>query len=286
MTYRLLNEIEFEAPEITGISTGTKIDELFYTIKFKNEKITKQPLGGIPNLSIINIVGLPDTGKSLFAEQFAIYQAYKKNKILYITVESPAIFLYNSMKVKAEYLNIPFNEISKNIVVIDASSNTELREESKLLLDTMSAAIKENNTHITIIDSITGLYEHKEIMARQIVRIFFNFLKKWKQTGIFISQKRSGQQETSAEAAGGLAVAHIVDGTIVMDKKLIETRWDSQLYNMPIGSVFRTLRVDGCRLTGHDSRTWVYEITEGGTINILYPLEEVINKKYNVYGSN
>lgn len=286
MTYKLLNQIEFESPQIMGISTGTKIDELFYTIVYKNEKIIKQPLGGLPNLSIINIVGVPDTGKSLFAEQFAIYQALKDNKVLYVTVESPAIFLYNSMKIKAEYLNIPFNEVSKNIVVIDASSNTELREESKLLIDTMSAAIKENNTSITIIDSITGLYEHKEIMARQIVRIFFNFLKKFNQTGIFISQKRSSQQETSAEAAGGLAVAHIVDGTIVMDKKLIETRWDSQLYNMPIGSVLRTLRIDGCRLTGHDSRTWVYEITEGGTIKILYPLEEIINKKYNTYGSN
>lgn len=286
MTYKLLNQIEFEAPQIKGISTGTKIDELFYTIVYKNEKIIKQSLGGLPNLSIINIVGVPDTGKSLFAEQFAIYQALKDNKVLYVTVESPAIFLYNSMKIKAEYLNIPFNEVSKNIVVIDASSNTELREESKLLIDTMSAAIKENNTSITIIDSITGLYEHKEIMARQIVRIFFNFLKKFNQTGIFISQKRSSQQETSAEAAGGLAVAHIVDGTIVMDKKLIETRWDSQLYNMPIGSVLRTLRIDGCRLTGHDSRTWVYEITEGGTIKILYPLEEIINKKYNTYGSN
>ena len=286
MKYKLLSEIKYEATNIYGIATGTKIDELFYIIEQKNGNIIKKSLGGIPNLSVINIVGVPDTGKSLLAEQFAIFQANKNNRILYVTVESPACFLYNSMKLKSEYLNINFKDISKNIVVIDASENSELREEPKILMETMDSAIKNNNTNITIIDSITGLYEHKEIMARQIVRIFFNFLKKWKQTGIFISQKRSSQQETSAEAAGGLAVAHIVDGTIVMDKKLIETYWDSKLYNMQIGNVLRTLRIDGCRLTGHDSRTWVYEITDGGTINIVSPLEQFLNKKYNDYGSN
>ena len=146
-------------------------------------------------------------------------------------------------------------------------------------MDTMAYAIKEKKTTNTIIDSITGLYEHKEVMARQIVRQFFNFLKKFRQTGIFVSQKRSAQASETAEAAGGLAVAHIVDGTIVLDKKLIESRWDVSLYGLPIGSVLRTIRIDGCRLTGHDSQTWVFEITEFGTIDIIAPLNEYIKSR-------
>lgn len=278
MSYTVLSELKSQAPRIFGVATGTRLDELFHIIEIKNGKIERKPLGGIPYLSIINIVGVPDTGKSLFAEEFALYQSTQGSRVLFVTVESPAVFLYNSMKVKAEYLQLPFTKIAKNIVVVDASENVQLREEPRMLMDTMASAIKDKQTSIAIIDSITGLYEHKEIMARQIVRQFFNFLKKWKQTGILVSQKRSSQQETSAEAAGGLAVAHIVDGTIVMDKKLIETRWDSQLYQLPIGSVLRTLRIDGCRLTGHDSRTWVYEITPGGTIDIKLPLEEFLKK--------
>ncbi|HDI53123.1 MAG TPA: KaiC domain-containing protein, partial [Candidatus Bathyarchaeota archaeon] len=130
-----------------------------------------------------------------------------------------------------------------------------------------------------VIDSITGLYEHREVMARQIVRMFFNFLKRWRQTGIFISQKRSAQASDTAEAAGGLAVAHIVDGSIVLDKVLIDNAWKSKLYGLPIGSVLRTIRIDGCRLTGHDTRTWVFEITEAGTIKIISPLSEFIERR-------
>ena len=274
-----LGELEPKAVKLFGISTGTKLDEMFWKVERKGDGFIKKPLGGIPFLSVINITGLPDSGKSVLAEQFAVVQASRDYKILFVTVESPANFLYTSMKAKAEYLGLDFSKILKNVIVIDASMNDEFRENPKALMDTMAYVIREKHTNNVIIDSITGLYEHKEVMARQIVRTFFNFLKKWKQTGIFISQKRSAQIAESAEAAGGLAVAHIVDGTIVLDKKLITTRWDSNMYRMPVGSVLRTIRIDGCRLTGHDSRTWIFEITPGGTINIISPLEEYISKR-------
>lgn len=277
--YYELSELKEKAPKLFGIPTGTKLDEMFWKAEIEGDKPVKKPLGGIPHLSIINLTGVPDSGKSLLAEQFALYQANEGYKVLFITVESPANFLYTSLKAKSAYLGMDFDRVSKNIVVIDASENPELREDPRALMDTMAYAIREKKTTNVIIDSITGLYEHKEMMARQIVRQFFNFLKKWKQTALFVSQKRSAQGAETAEAAGGLAVAHIVDGSIVMDKKLIETRWDITTFKLPLGSVLRTIRIDGCRLTGHDTRTWVFEITEGGTINIISPLEEFIRRK-------
>ena len=277
--YYELSELKERAPKLFGIPTGTKLDEMFWKVEIEGDKPVKKPLGGIPHLSIINLTGVPDSGKSLLAEQFALYQANEGYKVLFITVESPANFLYTSLKAKSAYLGMDFDRISKNIVVIDASENPELREDPRALMDTMAYAIREKKTTNVIIDSITGLYEHKEMMARQIVRQFFNFLKKWKQTALFVSQKRSAQGAETAEAAGGLAVAHIVDGSIVMDKKLIETRWDITTFKLPLGSVLSTIRIDGCRLTGHDTRTWVFEITEGGTINIISPLEEFIRRK-------
>jgi len=277
--YYELKELETKAPKLFGIPTGTKLDEMFYRIDKEGDKYVKKPLGGIPHLSILNLTGVPDSGKSVLAEQFAITQANSGYKVLFVTVESPAHFLYMALKQKSEALNANFSKVEENIVIVDASENEELRENPKALLDTMAYAIKEKKTTNTIIDSITGLYEHKEVMARQIVRQFFNFLKKFRQTGIFVSQKRSAQASETAEAAGGLAVAHIVDGTIVLDKKLIESRWDVSLYGLPLGSVLRTIRIDGCRLTGHDSQTWVFEITELGTINIIAPLSEYIKMK-------
>jgi KaiC domain protein len=277
--YFELSDLKTEAPDLFGIPTGTKLDSMFFKIeKDSDGRYAKKPLGGIPHLSVMNLTGVPDSGKSVLAEQFAVHQADKGYKVLFITVESPASFLYSALKQKSEALNADFSKVERNIVVIDASQDEELRENPKALMDTMAYAIKERKTSITIIDSITGLYEHKEVMARQIVRQFFNFLKKFRQTGLFVSQKRSTQASESAEAAGGLAVAHIVDGTIVLDKKLIESKWDVNLYNLPLGSVLRTIRIDGCRLTAHDSDTWVFEITELGTIKIISPLKEYIGK--------
>ena len=277
--YYELGELESKAPKLFGIPTGTKLDEMFFKIEQEDGKFVKKPLGGIPYLAVLNLTGVPDTGKSVLAEQFAVTQANLGYKVLFVTVESPANFLYTALKHKAQALGADFEKVEKNVVVIDASENDELRENPKALIDTMAYAIKEKKVTNTIIDSITGLYEHKEVLARQIVRQFFNFLKKFRQTAILVSQKRSAQASESAEAAGGLAVAHIVDGTIVLDKKLIETRWDVNLYGLPLGSVIRTIRIDGCRLCGHDSRTWVFEITELGTINIICPLSEFIKRR-------
>lgn len=276
--YYSLKELKNNAPKLFGVKTNTKLDDMFYTIVEENNSFVKKPLNGLPYLSVINITGIPDTGKSLFGEQFALIQASLGYKVLFVTVESPAEFLYTSFKMKSKFLNLDFDKIEENIFVIDVSKNDLFRENHKYLLETMEFVIKEKKTTITVIDSITGLYEHKEVMARQIVRLFYNFLKKYKQTAILISQKRSSQSSDSAEAAGGLAVAHIVDGTLVFDKKVIENKWDSNLYNLPLGSVLRTLRIDGCRLTGHDTKTYVFEITEAGTINILMPLEDFVKK--------
>jgi KaiC domain protein len=276
--YHELGDLAKEAPKLFGIPTGTKLDEMFFKIEEEDGALVKKPLGGLPYLSVFNISGIPDTGKSLFAEQFAAYQASKGYKVLFVTVESPANFLYSAIKEKCKALGLDFDEVEKNIVVIDASEEEELRENPKALMETMAYAIKEKKITNVIIDSITGLYEHKEVMARQIVRQFFNFLKKWRHTGLFVSQKRSAQASESVEAAGGLAVAHIVDGTIVVDKKLIMSQREASLYKKPIGDVIRLIRIDGCRLSGHDSRTWVFEITELGIVNIIAPLAEYIRR--------
>ncbi len=277
--YYELKDLEGRAPKLFGIPTGTKLDEMFFKVEEEDGKFVKKPLGGIPYLAVMNLTGVPDTGKSLLAEQFAVTQANAGYRVLFVTVESPANFLYTALKQKAQALNADFSKVEENVVVIDASENDELRENPRALMDTMAYAIKEKKVTNTIIDSITGLFEHKEVMARQIVRQFFNFLKKFRQTALLVSQKRSAQASETAEAAGGLAVAHIVDGTIVLDKKIIESRWDVNLYGLPLGSVLRTIRIDGCRLCGHDSRTWVFEITEIGTIEIISPLSEYIKRK-------
>lgn len=274
-----LGQLKDRAPELFGIPTGTGLDRMFYKIEMEKGKPKKVPLGGIPARAVLNLTGVPDTGKSLLVEQFALTQAGAGYRVLYVSTENPAPFLYTSLKSKAEAMGIDFKKAERNIFVIDATADHELRENPRSLMDTMEYAINEKNIKNTVIDSITALYEHREMMARSIVRVFFNFLKTHGQTAMVVSQKRSSQAAESAEAAGGMAVAHIVDGTIVLDKKLLESKWDTSFYGLPPGSVLRTIRIDGCRVAPHDTQTWVFDITNEGLIDINEPLSEFLKKR-------
>ena len=264
-----------KAPEIVGVPTGIEgLDDLFFTVKEKNGKLQQVPLGGIPKYSVFNITGVSDTGKSLLVEQFAVEQARKGSKVAFITVETPANFVIASIKYRALAMGYNFDEFEDNIILIDAASNSRLRENIPDLLATLAYAIKEYKISFTIIDSITGLFENKEMMARSIVRRVFNFMKKWYQTALFVSQKRSGHEELSAEAAGGYAVGHIVDGTMVLAKELIASQYAARMYKAKLGEIVRLFRIDGCRMSGHDTKTHYMEITETGIVRILQPIGE------------
>ncbi len=263
------------APQIYGIPTGVEgLDELFFTVEQNNGKLEKKPLGGIPAYSVFNITGVNDTGKSLMAEQFAVKQASENQKVAFITVESPANFVITSLRSRAYAMGLDFEKFEDNIILIDAASHSVLRENIPDLLTTLAYAIKTYKIKFTVIDSVTGLFENKEMLARGVVRRLFNFMKKWYQTAIFVSQKRSGHEELTAEAAGGYAVGHIVDGTMVLAKEVIDSAFKAKLYKKTVGEIVRLFRIDGCRMAGHDSKVHYLDITESGIVRILNPVSE------------
>lgn len=262
-----------KAPRLQGVPTGVEgLDDLFFVAELVDGKITKKPLGGIPAYSVTNITGVSDTGKSLMVEQYAVMQASRGEGVAFITVESPAPFVTVGLRERAKAMGIDWDSIQDRIVLIDAASHGRLRENLPDLFATLAYAIKTYKVRHTIIDSVTGLYEAKEMMARTIVRQLFNFMKKWYQTALFVSQKRSGHEELTAEAAGGYAVSHIVDCSIVLSKELILTQTQARIYKKQIGDVVRLFRIDGCRMCGHDTRTHFMEITELGLVKIGPPI--------------
>jgi len=271
-----LSEAGRRAPKLFGIPTGIEgLDEMFYTAKEEGERVRRVPLGGIPSLAVVNLTGVSDTGKSLMAEQFSVKQASLGYGVCFVTVESPSPFVAAGLRERARAMGIEWEEIENNVILIDAASNSVLREDVQTLLNTLEYAIEQYGTKSVIIDSVTGLYEAKEVLARSVVRKLFNFMKKRYQTAIFVSQKRSGHEELTAEAAGGYAVSHIVDCSIVLSKELIMSRYAANLYRKPLGSVVRLIRIDGCRMCGHDTRTHIFEITETGLVKIGPALEEL-----------
>lgn len=262
-----------KAPKLYGVPTGVEgLDDLFFTSEVQDGKPVRKSLGGIPAYSVVNITGVSDTGKSLMVEQYAIKQASRGEAVAFITVEAPAHFVVTGLRERAKAMGIEFEGVENNIILIDAASHGRLRDNIPDLLATLAHVIKTYKVRHTIIDSVTGLYEAREMQARVVVRQLFNFMKKWYQTALFVSQKRSGHEELTAEAAGGYAISHIVDCSMVLFKDLILTPSQAKLYKKPIGEIVRLFRIDGCRLCGHDTRTHFMEITELGLVKIGPPI--------------
>ncbi len=275
-----LAEAAEKAPKLEGVPTGIEgLDDLFFFATLKRGKPVKQLLGGIPRYGVFNITGIADTGKSLMVEQYAVHQAGRGERVAFLTVESPAAFVAAGMKARAQAMGVPEEAVDENIVLIDVASHRVLREDIVSLLNTLAYTIRTYKVKHTVIDSVTGLYEAREMLARSVVRQVFNFLKKWYQTGLLVSQKRSGHEQITAEAAGGYAVAHIVDGTFVLSKETIDSQYKERLYGLPLGEIVRLFRIDGCRLSGHDTRTHLLEITDLGLVRIGPTLAELRQRR-------
>ncbi|RMH79874.1 MAG: KaiC domain-containing protein [Acidobacteria bacterium] len=262
-----------KAPKLYGIPTGIEgLDELFFLAEVHKGKVEKRPLGGIPSYSVTNITGVSDTGKTLMVEQYTVKQASRGEGVAFVTVEAPAPFTAIGLRERAKAMGFDFDTIKDHVVIIDAATYSKLRENLPDLFATLDYTIKNYGIRHVIIDSITGLYEAKEMYARAVVRQLFNFMKRRNQTALFVSQKRSGHEELTAEAAGGYAVSHIVDCSIVLSKDLILTQAQSKLYKKPLGDIVRLIRIDGCRMCGHDTRTHFMEIDELGIVKVGKPL--------------
>jgi len=269
---RLASEELKRAPKIEGVPTGVPgLDELFFITEIKDGKPKTRPLGGFPRYAAVHVTGVSDTGKSLLAEQFALAQAARGEGVVFVTVEVPSHLLSVGLEQRRQAMGLP-KEALDRVALVDAASHDVLREDLPTLLATLDVAIGKVEARHLVVDSLTGLYEAKEIAARQIVRRIYAYTKDRELTAVFTSQKRSGHEELSAEAAGGYVVSHVMDVTLVLAKKLVMTTAQSRVWRRPIGELVRFFRIDGSRMSGHDTRTHFMEITKEGLLVIGPPI--------------
>ena len=141
----LAREAIQRAPKLFGVKTGVPgLDELFWITEIdeRTGKPVKRVLGGYPFGGVINITGVPDTGKSLMVEQFAVTQASEGWPVVFVTVESPAEYVARGLELRARALGIDWSEINDKIAIIDVASNDTLRENTKELTKVISDTVK------------------------------------------------------------------------------------------------------------------------------------------------
>ncbi len=252
--------------EVEGIKTNTILDKFYFKTILQENRAVYQSLDGIPKQAILHLVGTNGTGKSLLAANIAANLIQNK-KVLYINTEVIGDMIYSKIYERCKILGLEFKR--DNLFIIDLVRNNEALYEPDKLLNYLKEKKIIHQIDFVIIDSITAFYEGLENVAKKIVRKIYNFFKVWRKTGIFISQKRSSHEENTSEAAGGYGVAHILDSTIVLVKKIINNKWEAEDYGVSRGKMIRLMRVDDCRICAHISKEILFEITIEGEFKIV-----------------
>jgi KaiC/GvpD/RAD55 family RecA-like ATPase len=250
---------------LIGFPTGTFLDKFFLTPEGK-------PLNGIPICGQFAITGLPGAGKSILVEEIAVRVASSGHKVLFATAEdtwkspTPRFDLQSRLKQKSDILGLNWNKIRENLFVLDTVAYPELREWSTFA-ETYRYLVEKEKIELAIIDSVTVLEAYRGALKYRVME-----LARYNQihgvTALYVNQ-RSAETWDSYDMAGGIGLAHNLDGTIIVDYGRIY--WQDQQVDLDAkrGAFVRIARVLDCRMCNFERRRIRVDITSDGFIRAL-----------------
>jgi len=253
---------------LLGLPTGTFIDYLFITPEGK-------PLNGLPVVGQFAITGLPGAGKSILVEEIAVKVAGASRKVLFATAEdtwksvTPRFDLQSRMKQKAEILKLDWRKVMENLFVLDTVVFPELRDWNTFA-ETYRYVVENEKIELAIIDSVTVLEAYRGALKYRVMELArYNQLHGV--TGLYVNQ-RSVEMWDTYEMAGGIGLAHNLDGTILVDYGRVY--WQDQQVDLEAkrGEFVRIARVLDCRMCNFERRRIRIDITSDGFIKSLEPI--------------
>jgi len=253
---------------LLGLSTGTFLDSMFITPEGK-------PLNGLPIVGQFAITGLPGAGKSILVEEIAVRVAGAGRRILFATAEdtwksvTPRFDLQSRLKQKAEILKLDWRKIMDNLFVMDTVAFPELRDWNTFA-ETYRYVVENENIELAIIDSVTVLEAYRGALKYRVMELArYNQLHGV--TGLYVNQ-RSVEMWDTYEMAGGIGLAHNLDGTVLVDYGRVY--WQDQQVDLEAkrGEFVRIARVLDCRMCNFERRRLRIDITQDGFIKSLEPM--------------
>jgi len=259
--------VEAKKPLI-GFPTGTFIDQLFLNPEGKS-------LEGVPICGQFAITGLPGAGKSILVEEIAVRVAASGRKVLYATAEdtwksaTPRFDLQSRLKQKADILGLDWNKIRENLFVLDTVAYPELRDWNTFA-ETYRYVAEKEKIELAIIDSVTVLEAYRGALKYRVME-----LARYNQvhgiTALYVNQ-RSSEVWDSYDMAGGIGLAHNLDGTIIIDYGRVY--WYDQQVDLGVdrGEFVRIARVLDCRMSNFERRRIKIDITQDGFLKAIEPI--------------
>jgi KaiC/GvpD/RAD55 family RecA-like ATPase len=257
------------APEakkpLLGFPTGTFIDNFFLTPEGKS-------LNGVPICGQFAITGLPGAGKSIIVEEIAVRVAASGRKVLFATAEdtwksaTPRFDLQSRLKQKADILGLDWNKIREKLFVLDTVAYPELRDWNTFA-ETYRYVAEKEKIELGIVDSVTVLEAYRGALKYRVME-----LARYNQvhgiTALYVNQ-RSSEVWDSYDMAGGIGLAHNLDGTILIDYGRVY--WQDQQVDLALsrGEFVRISRVLDCRMCNFERRRIRIDITSDGFLRAL-----------------
>ncbi len=254
-----------------GFPTGTFIDYLFLMPEGK-------PLNGVPICGQFAITGLPGAGKSILVEEIAVRVAAAGRKVLFATAEdtwksvTPRFDLQSRMKQKADILGLDWKKIKENLFVLDTVFYPELRDWNTFA-ETYRYVVQKEKIELAIIDSVTVLEAYRGALKYRVMELArYNQLHGV--TALYINQ-RSAEHWDTYDMAGGIGLAHNLDGTIIVDYGRVY--WEDQKIDLEAqrGEFVRIARVLDCRMCNFERRRIHIDITPDGFIRATEPIPKM-----------
>lgn len=261
-----------EAPEakkpLVGLQTGTFVDQLFLTPE-------GETLNGVPICGQFALTGLPGAGKSILVEEIAVRVAAAGKRTLYATAEdtwksaTPRFDLQSRLKQKADILGLDWNKIRKNLYALDTVVYPELRDWGTFA-ETYRYVVEKEKIELVVIDSVTVLEAYRGALKYRVMELArYNQLHGV--TGLYVNQ-RSSERWDGYDMAGGIGLAHNLDGTIIVDYGRIY--WQDQQVDLAAGrgEFVRIARVLDCRMCNFERRRIRIDVTPEGFLRAIEPI--------------
>jgi len=268
-----------EAPEakkpLIGFPTSTFIDHFFLTPEGKT-------LNGVPICGQIAITGLPGAGKSILVEEIAVRVAASGRRVLFATAEdtwksaTPRFDLQSRLKQKADILGLDWNKIRESLFVLDTVAYPELRDWNTFA-ETYRYVAEKEKIELALIDSVTVLEAYRGALKYRVME-----LARYNQihgiTALYVNQ-RSSEVWDSYDMAGGIGLAHNLDGTIIVDYGRVY--WYDQQVDLEAnrGEFVRIARVLDCRMSNFERRRIKVDITQDGFLRAVEPISKAEETK-------
>jgi KaiC/GvpD/RAD55 family RecA-like ATPase len=267
------------APEakkpLLGFPTGTFIDNFFLTPEGKS-------LNGVPICGQFAITGLPGAGKSILVEEISVRVAASGRKVLFATAEdtwksaTPRFDLQSRLKQKADIVGLDWSKIRENLFVLDTVAYPELRDWNTFA-ETYRYVAEKEKVELAIVDSVTVLESYRGALKYRVME-----LARYNQvhgiTALYVNQ-RSSEVWDSYDMAGGIGLAHNLDGTIIVDYGRVY--WQDQQVDLAVsrGEFTRISRVLDCRMCNFERRRIKIDITPDGFLRALEPIPKTEETK-------